>query len=209
MLLYRRPVPLAAQVLQVSRRHAHWHAPVGAGNCGRLQCLGPDRVTASLVTVRDCECEWRAAGGLLASADSAAILTDGTQAGRPPLPGAAGSAERQLAGSVVPQADLPVPGERLPVPGEGKSHASCMQMGYPCGMGTAVVQVRDLPEEVVATLKARAESRGQSLTAYLRDLLTQEAAMPPVEDVMAGIASREPVSYSMDDLRSFARDGRR
>ena len=76
-------------------------------------------------------------------------------------------------------------------------------------MGTTVVQVRDLPEDVVATLKARAESRGQSLSAYLRDLLTQEAALPPVEDVMAGIAAREPVSYTIDDLRSFAQDGRR
>lgn len=76
-------------------------------------------------------------------------------------------------------------------------------------MSTTVVQVRDLPEDVVATLKNRAESRGQSLSAYLRDLLTQEAALPPVEDVMAGIAAREPVSYTIDDLRSFARDGRR
>jgi plasmid stability protein len=84
-----------------------------------------------------------------------------------------------------------------------------MQMGYAGVMGTTVVQVRDLPDEVVATLKARAQARGQSLAAYLRDLLTQEATMPPVEDVMAAIASREPVSYSMDDLRSFAGDGRR
>ncbi len=76
-------------------------------------------------------------------------------------------------------------------------------------MSTTVVQVRDLPEEVVATLKARAESRGQSLAAYLRDLLTQEAAAPPIEDVMAGIAAREPVSYTLDDLQSFAWDGRR
>jgi len=76
-------------------------------------------------------------------------------------------------------------------------------------MSTTVVQVRDLPAEVVATLKARAESRGQSLAAYLRDLLTQEAAMPPIEDVMAGIAARQPVDYSIDDLRSFAQDGRR
>jgi plasmid stability protein len=76
-------------------------------------------------------------------------------------------------------------------------------------MSTTVVQVRDLPEDVVAALKARAESRGQSLSAYLRDLLTQEAALPPVEDVMAGIAAREPVSYTIDDLRSFAQDGRR
>jgi plasmid stability protein len=84
-----------------------------------------------------------------------------------------------------------------------------MQVGYPWVMSSTVIQVRDLPEEVVATLKARAESRGQSLAAYLRDLLTQEAALPPVEDVMAGIASREPVTYTIDDLRSFARDGRR
>jgi len=69
--------------------------------------------------------------------------------------------------------------------------------------------VRDVPEEVVATLKARAESKGQSLAAYLRDLLTREAAMPPIEDVMASIASREPVNCSEDDLRSFKQDGRR
>jgi len=72
-----------------------------------------------------------------------------------------------------------------------------------------VVQVRDLPDEVVATLKARAQGRGQSLTAYLRDLLTQEAAMPPVEGVMADIAHREPITYDIDDLHSFAADGRR
>ena len=49
----------------------------------------------------------------------------------------------------------------------------------------------------------------QSLAAYLRDLLTREAQTPPIEDVMAGIASREPVSYTIEDLRSFADDGRR
>jgi len=27
--------------------------------------------------------------------------------------------------------------------------------------------------------------------------------------VMAGIAARQPVDYSIDDLRSFAQDGRR
>ena len=42
-------------------------------------------------------------------------------------------------------------------------------------MDTTVVQVRDVPVEVVATLKARAEARGQSLAAYLRDLLAREA----------------------------------
>ncbi len=81
-----------------------------------------------------------------------------------------------------------------------------MHMRYDEGM---VVQVRDLPDEVVATLKARAQGRGQSLTAYLRDLLTQEAAMPAVEGVMADIASRETVRYDIEDLHGFAADGRR
>jgi antitoxin FitA len=76
-------------------------------------------------------------------------------------------------------------------------------------MDTTVVQVRDVPVEVVATLKVRAEARGQSLAAYLRDLLAREAEAAPIEDVMAGIASREPVSYTVDELRSFASDGRR
>jgi plasmid stability protein len=76
-------------------------------------------------------------------------------------------------------------------------------------MDTTVVQVRDVPVDVVDTLKARAEARGQSLTAYLRDLLAREAQTPPIEDVMAGIASREPVNYTIEDLRAFAGDGRR
>lgn len=76
-------------------------------------------------------------------------------------------------------------------------------------METTVVQVRDLPNEVVATLKARAQARGQSLAAYLRELLTDEAAKPPIDDVMAAIVTRTPVSYTADDLREMAQDGRR
>jgi plasmid stability protein len=76
-------------------------------------------------------------------------------------------------------------------------------------MDTTVVQVREVPAEVVATLRARAEARGQSLASYLRDLLAREAQALPIEDVMADIASREPVSYSVEDLRSFVGDGRR
>jgi plasmid stability protein len=76
-------------------------------------------------------------------------------------------------------------------------------------MDTTVVQVRHVPVEVVATLKARAEAHGQSLAAYLRDLLAREAQALPIEDVMASIASREPVSYTIEDVRSFATDGRR
>jgi plasmid stability protein len=84
-----------------------------------------------------------------------------------------------------------------------------MHVVYDVAMDTTVVQVRDLPTDVVATLKARAQARGQSLAAYLRDLLTDEAAKPPVDDVMAAIATRTTVSYTTDDLREMIEDGRR
>jgi hypothetical protein len=76
-------------------------------------------------------------------------------------------------------------------------------------MDTTVVQVRDVPVSVVTTLKARAEARGVSLSSFLRDLMASEAAMPAIDDVMATIARREPVSYAAEDLRSFMEDGRR
>jgi antitoxin FitA len=76
-------------------------------------------------------------------------------------------------------------------------------------VNTTVVQVRDVPVDVAEALKARADARGQSLSAYLRDLLAREAAMPPIEDVLANIAAREPVNYRIEDLRSLAADGRR
>jgi hypothetical protein len=74
---------------------------------------------------------------------------------------------------------------------------------------TTVVQVRDVPVSVLATLKARGEAQGISLSAFLRNLMASEAAMPPINDVLATIASREPVNYEAGDLRSFAEDGRR
>jgi hypothetical protein len=84
-----------------------------------------------------------------------------------------------------------------------------MQMPYDDGMELTVVQVRDVPADVVAVLKARADARGESLASFLRNLLAQEASMPPIEDVMTNIAAREPVTYTADDLRTFLDDGRR
>ncbi|MGH3273058.1 MAG: FitA-like ribbon-helix-helix domain-containing protein [Streptosporangiaceae bacterium] len=74
-------------------------------------------------------------------------------------------------------------------------------------MDTTVIQVRDVPVDVVSVLKSRAEARGESLTAFLRNLLAQEASMPSIEDTMAGIATREPVRYTPEDLRTFLDDG--
>lgn len=76
-------------------------------------------------------------------------------------------------------------------------------------MDTTIVRVRDVPVSILATLKARAEAQGVSPSAFLRDLMASEAAMPPIDDVMDTIASREPVDYAAEDLRSFIQDGRR
>lgn len=88
-------------------------------------------------------------------------------------------------------------------------HAISMQILYAGMMTTTIVQVRDVPEDVVATLRTRAEARGQSLAAYLRELLTDEAARTPIEEVMATIATRTPVDYTIDAVRSLIEDGRR
>ena len=90
-----------------------------------------------------------------------------------------------------------------------RMHAKRMHAAYARDMDTTVVQVRDVPVSVVAALKERADARGISLSAFLRDLLAQEAAMPAIADVMATIATREPVTYSSSDLRSFLEDERR
>lgn len=71
------------------------------------------------------------------------------------------------------------------------------------------VQIRDVPNEIVEILKSRAEARGQSLTALLRDLMAEEAAAPSIDEVMANIASREPVNISAEEVRDMIEDGRR
>jgi plasmid stability protein len=44
------------------------------------------------------------------------------------------------------------------------------------------VQIRNVPEDLVAELKARAAARRQSLSAYLLGELEQIAATPPLDD---------------------------
>lgn len=76
------------------------------------------------------------------------------------------------------------------------------------GMSTTV-QIRDVPDEIVAILKARAEARGQSLTVLLRDLMAEEAASPSIDEVMTNIAGRTPIDVSAEEVRDMIEDGRR
>jgi plasmid stability protein len=58
-------------------------------------------------------------------------------------------------------------------------------------MGT-LVQVRDVPDEVHRTLKARAAREGVSLSEYLRGELERVAASPTPEELLARLRSRKP-----------------
>jgi plasmid stability protein len=72
------------------------------------------------------------------------------------------------------------------------------------------IQVRNVPDEVHRTLRARAAAAGRSLSDYLLDELTRLADRPPVADVLARAASRSggaPVKDIVDAVRT-ERDAR-
>jgi len=56
-------------------------------------------------------------------------------------------------------------------------------------MGVAI-SVRDVPDEVRDELAARAARAGKSLQEYLRGMLIDTAARPPVDDVIARARAR-------------------
>lgn len=76
-------------------------------------------------------------------------------------------------------------------------------------MGTEIVQIRDVPPDDVAALRARAKRRGMSLSGYLRELIHDDASRPEMSDVLARIASRDSVEASAADIRAFIDDDRR
>jgi plasmid stability protein len=53
------------------------------------------------------------------------------------------------------------------------------------------VQIRDVPDEIHRTLRARAAAAGLSLSAYLLAELTRVAERPPVADVLARAGARQ------------------
>lgn len=69
------------------------------------------------------------------------------------------------------------------------------------------MQVRNVPEETRRTLKARAAARGESLNAYVLDVLTREVARPTVAEVLERAAARsEHTSVSSVGLVRQARE---
>ncbi|HEV8527685.1 MAG TPA: antitoxin [Actinomycetes bacterium] len=76
-------------------------------------------------------------------------------------------------------------------------------------MAKTILQVRDIPESVVAKLRARAAEEGISLSAYVRRLLSNDARQETISEVIERISSRAPVEVSDEEIVSAIRDGQR
>ncbi len=76
-------------------------------------------------------------------------------------------------------------------------------------MGSTILQVRDVPEDVLARLRERAATRGISLSAYVRELLADEARQKTMDEVIKRIATRAPVEVSDEEILAAIHEGRR
>jgi plasmid stability protein len=76
---------------------------------------------------------------------------------------------------------------------------------------SVAITVRGVPDEVRDALAARAARAGQSLQEYLRGMLIDTVARPPVEDVIARARARVDATGVRADAESIlaARDADR
>jgi plasmid stability protein len=76
---------------------------------------------------------------------------------------------------------------------------------------SVAITVRDVPDDVRDELAARAARAGQSLQEYLRGMLVDAAARPPVADVIARARARLDATGARVDAASIlaARDADR
>lgn len=73
-----------------------------------------------------------------------------------------------------------------------------------------MVQIRNMPDQIHARLKARAAMAGMSLSDYLLGELRHVAELPTVEEMLARLEGREPVcpAESAEEAVRAERDSR-
>lgn len=74
---------------------------------------------------------------------------------------------------------------------------------YTSWVSNEILQVRDVDTADLAVLRERAAREGKSLSAYLRDLLHDEAARMTNAEVVARIAEEDPVEADLDEIKSY------
>jgi hypothetical protein len=76
----------------------------------------------------------------------------------------------------------------------------------------ALIQIRDVPEDVYETIRRRARRSGQSIQAYMLARTIELGRRPVVADVLealeADLARRPPLAVDVDDLLADRDAGR-
>lgn len=70
------------------------------------------------------------------------------------------------------------------------------------------VQIKDVPEQTHAVLRARAAAAHQSLQEYLRSRLIAEAAAPTLDEVLDRVAARHGGSVTAEQAVTAVREDR-
>lgn len=71
-----------------------------------------------------------------------------------------------------------------------------------------MIQIRNVPEELHRTLKARAAAEGMSLSDYIKRELETGARLPTFAEVNARVRSRKPSGISTETIVSIIREAR-
>lgn len=76
-------------------------------------------------------------------------------------------------------------------------------------LGVPSIQVKDVPDDVHAVLRARAAAAGKSLQEYLLGRLVNEGRRPTVEEVLTSASKRAVGKLSAKDAVAAVHAGRR
>lgn len=76
-------------------------------------------------------------------------------------------------------------------------------MQYNERVAAEILQVRDVDGADLAVLRDRAAREGKSLSAYIRDVLHDEAAQKTNAEVVALIAEEDPIDVGLDEIRGY------
>jgi hypothetical protein len=71
------------------------------------------------------------------------------------------------------------------------------------------LQIRDVPEPILDTLRERADERHMSLASYALDVLTRHAQSKTMSEVLAGPRLRKGRALKNDDIVELLASGRR
>jgi plasmid stability protein len=86
---------------------------------------------------------------------------------------------------------------------ERHAYANACRLQYSGDVTKEILQVRDVDSADLAVLRERAAKEGKSLSAYVRDILHDEATQMTNAEVISRIAAEEPIDVSLDEIRSF------